>query len=207
MSAASKTFSALSSRRVGWLLALPTVGIILLVAVVVALLWVLHKNEVEEDRATLIKDVLWLEQNLRFHVTGTEEQLQQLASNSPAEPTATSCSACGLPTRCATTRISSKCSGSTPAGLPSTRFAGGKPDQEIESFARRSPKSLRNRLPPGESAPIANRTSARETTAIFNWSCRFSEHRLTGVLAAVHPIDALLTELVPRWFSRNTWSR
>ena len=35
----------------------------------------------EEDRAVLIKDVLWLEQNMRFHLNNNEEQLQQLAND------------------------------------------------------------------------------------------------------------------------------
>ncbi|MGE5769069.1 MAG: PAS domain S-box protein [Betaproteobacteria bacterium] len=68
-----------SSRRLRWLLALPKLGVVLLLAAVIALLWMLHQNELEEERAALIKDVLWLEQNLRFHLRNNEEQLQQLA--------------------------------------------------------------------------------------------------------------------------------
>ncbi|MBL8448936.1 MAG: PAS domain-containing sensor histidine kinase, partial [Dechloromonas sp.] len=68
-----------NSRRLAWLLALPKFGIVLLLAAVLSLLWLLQNNEAEEDRAALIKDVLWLEQNLRFHLSGNEDQLQQLA--------------------------------------------------------------------------------------------------------------------------------
>ena len=68
-----------SSRRLRWFLALPKVGIVLLLAAVIALLWLLHQNELEEERTSLIKDVLWLEQNLRFHLGSNEEQMQQLA--------------------------------------------------------------------------------------------------------------------------------
>ncbi|MBP5997490.1 MAG: PAS domain S-box protein [Azonexus sp.] len=70
-----------SSRRLRWFLALPKFGVVLLLAAVVALLWLLHQNELEEERASLIKDVLWLEQNLRFHLGNNEEQLQQLAAD------------------------------------------------------------------------------------------------------------------------------
>src|SRR5574343_2021654 len=66
-------------QRIRWLLALPKLGIVLLLAALVSLLWLLHRNELEEDRAVLIKDVLWLEQNLQFHLNSNEEQLQQLA--------------------------------------------------------------------------------------------------------------------------------
>src|SRR5574343_1204561 len=68
-----------SSRRIRWLLALPKLGIVLLLLALVSLLWLLHLNEAEEDRAALIKDVLWLEQSLQFHLNSNEEQIQQLA--------------------------------------------------------------------------------------------------------------------------------
>ena len=54
--------------RLPWLLALPKLGIVLLMAALIALLWLLQQSEREEQRNILIKDVLWLEQNLRFHL-------------------------------------------------------------------------------------------------------------------------------------------
>src|SRR5574343_1089583 len=68
-----------NTRRIRWLLALPKLGIVLLLLALVSLLWLLHRNEMEEDRAALIKDVLWPEQDLQFHLNTNEEQLQQLA--------------------------------------------------------------------------------------------------------------------------------
>ena len=75
-----------SSRRLRWLLALPKLGNVLLLAALLSLLWLLHVNEAEEERTALIKDVLWLEQNLRFHLNGNEEQFQQLALEIAARP-------------------------------------------------------------------------------------------------------------------------
>ncbi|WP_265944057.1 PAS domain-containing sensor histidine kinase [Dechloromonas sp. A34] len=75
-----------SARHLRWLLALPKLGIVLLLAALLALLWLLHRNELEEERAALIKDVLWLEQSLRFHLSGNEEQLQQLATDMSTQP-------------------------------------------------------------------------------------------------------------------------
>ena len=68
-----------SPRHLQWLLTLPKLGVILLMIALISLLWLVHKNEAEEQRSALIKDVLWLEQNLRFHLSGNEEQLQQMA--------------------------------------------------------------------------------------------------------------------------------
>lgn len=44
------------------------------------LLWLLHRNEVEDARLALIKDILWVEQNLHFHLISGEEKLGQLAT-------------------------------------------------------------------------------------------------------------------------------
>ncbi|MCE1238312.1 MAG: PAS domain S-box protein [Azonexaceae bacterium] len=71
------------SHRLRWLLALPKLGIVLLVIALISLLVLLHRSETEEQRTTLIKDVLWLEQSLRFHLNGNQEQLQQLALELP----------------------------------------------------------------------------------------------------------------------------
>ena len=75
-----------SSSRLRWFLALPKLGVVLLLAAVVTLLWLLHQNELEEERTSLIKDVLWLEQNVRFHLARSEEQLQQLATDLGNQP-------------------------------------------------------------------------------------------------------------------------
>ena len=66
-------------RRLRWLLTLPKLGLVLLMAALLTLLWLLQRSEHEEQRNILIKDVLWLEQNLRFHLEGNRDLMQQLA--------------------------------------------------------------------------------------------------------------------------------
>mgnify|MGYP007000610597 CR=1 FL=1 len=66
-------------QHISWLLALPKFGIVLLMLALMALLWLLQNSEKEEQRNLLIKDVLWLEQNLRFHMEGNRDLLQQIA--------------------------------------------------------------------------------------------------------------------------------
>jgi two-component system sensor histidine kinase DctS len=58
---------------------MPKLAVGLLVILLIALLWLLQDNEKEEQRATLIADVLWLEQSFRFHLESNTEQLQQLS--------------------------------------------------------------------------------------------------------------------------------
>lgn len=74
-----------------WLWWLPRLAFVLFLMAVAALLWLSDRNEAEEQRATLISDMLWLEQDLRFHLVRNEELLgligpQHAASADVFEP-------------------------------------------------------------------------------------------------------------------------
>jgi hypothetical protein len=94
-----------SSRRLRWLLALPKLrhraaaGRPHLAALAAA------PERTEEERSALIKDVLWLEQNLRFHLDGNEEQFQQLAADLGTRTARKRTSACAPNTCSRTPRI------------------------------------------------------------------------------------------------------
>lgn len=70
----------LSSRFFWWL---PRIAFGLFVAALGALLWLSHVQDLEEQRATLISDVLWLEQNIRFQLVRNEELLARSYSGRP----------------------------------------------------------------------------------------------------------------------------
>lgn len=72
---------AVSSGRLRWLVTAPKLGIALLILAVAALLWAVQKAEHEEQRTTLISDVLWLEQNLRFQLDTSQEKIQQAVTS------------------------------------------------------------------------------------------------------------------------------
>lgn len=74
-SAPSPAYAALSPR---WVLLLPRLAFGAFVAALTALLWFSHVQDEEEQRTTLITDMLWLEQNLRFQMTRNEELLGQI---------------------------------------------------------------------------------------------------------------------------------
>lgn len=61
--------------------AMPFAAMTLVVLLLAALLWLLHRNELEDERLVLIKDILWVEQNLHFHLTSDQEKLEQLAAD------------------------------------------------------------------------------------------------------------------------------
>ena len=64
-----------------WYLAAPRIAIGLFVLAVIALFWLLHRQELDEQRASLIGDTLWVEQNLQFSLSRSQEHLQQLGQN------------------------------------------------------------------------------------------------------------------------------
>ena len=70
-----------------WYLTILKLAVALLLALLISLIWLLRQSEVEEQRLTLIADVLWMEQNLRFHLEGNAEQLQQIALDLAQEKT------------------------------------------------------------------------------------------------------------------------
>ncbi len=64
-----------------WYWTAPRIAIGLFVLAVISLLWLLHRQELEEQRASLISDTLWVEQNLQFSLSRSQEHLQQLGQD------------------------------------------------------------------------------------------------------------------------------
>lgn len=65
--------------------ATPVIAMVLVVVLLGVFLWLLHRGEQEEEALTLIKDTLWVEQNLHFQLTSDEEKLQTLAETVVSE--------------------------------------------------------------------------------------------------------------------------
>jgi two-component system sensor histidine kinase DctS len=82
------TARELEPRATGWLWLVPRLSFVLFIATVAALLWSSHRADSEEQRATLISDMLWLEQNLRFVLTHNEELLGQIGPRQAVTTTA-----------------------------------------------------------------------------------------------------------------------
>ncbi len=76
------------TRRWRWLWVLPRLAFVLFVGGVGLLLWMSDQADKEEKRATLTSDILWLEQNLRFHLARNEELLDRIDLAHTAHATA-----------------------------------------------------------------------------------------------------------------------
>jgi len=61
--------------------AVPLVAMALLAVLFGVLLWLLQTSRAEEERTTLIKDILWVEQNLHLHLDSDEQRLARLAED------------------------------------------------------------------------------------------------------------------------------
>lgn len=68
----------------GWLWLLPRLAFLLFLGVVVALLWLSNRSGIEDQRATLISDMLWLEQNLHLQLARNEELLGSIGPDQAA---------------------------------------------------------------------------------------------------------------------------
>jgi two-component system sensor histidine kinase DctS len=68
-----------SKTATSWYLQLSRLAFVLFLAALGALLWLNDKAERDEQHATLISDMLWLEQDMHFALARNEEQLQTMA--------------------------------------------------------------------------------------------------------------------------------
>ncbi len=194
-----------SSRRLRWLLALPKFGIVLLLAALLSLLWLLHRNEAEEERSALIKDVLWLEQNLRFHLDGNEEQFQQLVLEVADHPD-----------RQKIFRLRAEHLLKNSPDIAQILWLDAK-QQLIEALPT-APASDAQGLPFSEPSvsrafELASRLGKlqysepyfledhRAFVALFIPIYR--ERQFAGMLAATYPLDTLLANQVPWWFTEK----
>jgi len=72
-------------RRIRWLWWLPRLTFFLFIAAVGALLWLSNRSGNEEQRATLISDMLWLEQVFQFQLSRNEELLGEIGPEQAAD--------------------------------------------------------------------------------------------------------------------------
>lgn len=73
------------ARPARWLWLLPRFAFALFIAAVAALLWLSNRSGDEEQRATLISDMLWLEQVFQFQFSHNEELLGQIGPEQAAD--------------------------------------------------------------------------------------------------------------------------
>lgn len=184
---------------------MPKLAVGLLVASLISLLWLLHRNEVEDQRNTLIADILWLEQNFRFHLSGNEDQLLQLGvdmgneakpqhlfevraqhivKNNPEIAQVIWLNATG-------TKVTA-----VPSATDSRReleIFGGSVNRDTFDFAQKL----------GKSAYTEPYSLPEHGAQIDLFVPIYRRGEFSGMLVASYSLNSMLTHLVPWWFAEK----
>lgn len=189
--------------RLPWLLALPKFGMLLLMAALFALLWLLQHSEREERRNILIKDVLWLEQNLRFHLEGNRDLLQQLAVDMADPQERERIFRLRSAHLLKNSPEISQISWLDPQGRHLISLPGYQVSDEQKRVAGQRARAfeIAGKLgKPTYSEPYF--TVTRESLVDLQVPI-YDESRLIGMLLASYPLNDLLTNQVPWWFTEK----
>ncbi len=192
-----------------WYWRLPYAAVALFVATMAALLWLTHRQDTEEQRTTLINDVLWMEQNLSFQFERNNEQLTQLG------PDLLAGRAFG-PRADATTQARLKRALDPESGLirilwldPAGKIDGAEPPYTDSHLVGETTGTF-----PSDSARRLSRSLGRptysEAYAVIDNQTHFEAHvpifvggRYLGSVVGVYSVNDMLTRQVPWWFSER----
>lgn len=215
-----------------WYLTALKLAVGLLLVLLILLLWLLRQNEAEEQRSTLIADVLWLEQILSFRLEGNAEQLQQLALDLSQEKTGNALfrlrsqhliknspelqqilwldSSAHLLDSMPTQNLPRLGSG----GPGADTKAGKNADKGAEAKARTKPEPSAD-LPADMQAraiELASKLGKTVYTDVYQRSNTpqfevffpfFENGQYRGSLVGVYSLNTLLKQLVPWWFTEK----
>jgi len=187
-----------------WYLTMPKLAVGLLLVLLVALLWLLRQNEIEDQRSTLIADVLWLEQNFRFNLDGNTDLFQQLALDLPSDADANHLFQTRarhlLKNNPALTQITwldarKQVINALPAPIPARQareqFGDDAADRAFE---------LASKL----GKPVYTDAYLTPQTGQFElYVPVFQDRRLRGMLVGVYSLNGLFQQLVPWWFAEK----
>ena len=195
----------------GWRWQLPYILLALFIAAILALVWLVRENDLEDQRTTLISDVLWIEQNLRFQLEKNADLMAELAPDLLGEAalsTAAEARAMRLVRQDnpAVQLIWMSANGSIVGAMP--KFEA---DQDPAS-------SLQTELP-ADQLPSADlfRLAAASGRVVYgpvyraiNEDVRFALYvpyyrgsEFAGVVVGIHSLRDMVTREVPWWFSER----
>ena len=187
-----------------WYLIALKAAIALLLVLLIVLLWVLRQNEVEEQRSTLIADVLWLEQSINFHLEGVTENLQQLSRDLSKDKS-----------RHALFRLRADYLLKNNSDLIQVVWIDDAEhiQEMVPARARfRSEEGETDRVSVQQNIEVARKLGKAVYTDVYPapdgdrfevYSPIFDDGRYRGTLVGVYSFGALLRSLVPWWFAEK----
>jgi two-component system sensor histidine kinase DctS len=181
----------------GYLIAIK-LAVGLLIVLLTVLFWRLHRSNLDEQRLTLIADVLWLEQSINFHLEDVVENLGQSSNDLPKDENPHALF------RLRSNHLSKNNpdilrikwvdeTGAIRESEPSSPSAQG--DAEEAMF--RQNMEMAHKL----GKPVFTNAYSAEDGAQFEvYSPIFDNGRYRGALIGVFSLNALLRNLAPWWF-------
>ncbi len=192
--------------RPHWLWHAPRVSIALFVVAFLGLLWVQHRQESDEARDALVRDILWVEQNIRFSLDREVEQLQQLdrgAAGRPLDQDQLELLVSHLlPTSPGLVEVVALDElGQVAAAAPQPMQRGLPPALGGE---RRDERETAFRLAVSTGKPAWGPVYAEGEERRFEvFVPRFRGGQRVGAVVGVHDLDGLLAGLVPWWLAEK----
>lgn len=190
----------------GWMLWLPRSVLAIFLIALAALLWISWRSDVEEQRMTLISDMLWLEQEIRFHLTRNEERLQQLARDLAPASVRTESFAPGARSLLANQTGLSQIFWLDTAGAPRAALPTATTDAVTVGEATPT-------IPMPETLRLASalaRPAYSPTYAIVLGDAQFEVHipqfnngHYAGMIVGIYSVRRILDELVPWWLAER----
>lgn len=180
------------NRKTGWLWLLPRMSFALFITAVGALLWLSDRADTEEQRATLISDMLWLEQDLRFQLTHNEELLGQIGLRQVAAA--------------ATFEAHARALTDNQTGLRRVRWfdADGRLRFERPASQANPADGETYKLARSLGRPVYGNPYALDGEWCFDaYVPVFHEGRVIGVVSGAYSLPRLLEESVPWWLTER----
>ena len=187
-----------------WYLIALKLAIGLLLVLLIVLFWVFRQNEVDEQRSTLIADVLWLEQSINFHLEGIAENLQQLSRDLSKDKN-----------RHALFRLRADYLLKNNSDLVQVAWINeaDRVQEIVPARARfRSEDGEEERIVVQQNMEVARKLGKAVYTDVYPasdgdrfeiYSPIFDDGRYQGTLVGVYSFSALLRSLVPWWFAEK----
>ncbi|WP_246264395.1 sensor histidine kinase [Aromatoleum toluvorans] len=200
----SRATIALTARQ-RWLTAVPYLTVLLFLVVIAALVWFTRAYDEEEQRATLINDVLWMEQNLQFKLDRNVSQLaqigQEILSTTDHHPSQTSAalrqlvrSENGL-VRVMWLDATGHMQGALPP-LGEGEMPGESPSEQSASRFRLA-RALERPIYGQIHAAAGDRQQFEVHVPIY------SENGFAGAMVGVYSLRELVTDELPWWFAER----
>lgn len=195
-----------SARRARWIGRLPYLTLTLFLATIALLVWLTRQYDAEEQQSTLITDVLWMEQNLRFQLDRNESQLLQvgpelLSSNGrPSSQTEAQLRQLMSQDRGIVRIMWLDQNGITKGALPPHTDSGliGEADGAVPAESVTKLARALGRPVYGPAYPVVNGQYHFEVH-VPAWS----EEAYLGVVVAVYSLSDLISRELPWWFSER----